>query len=143
MYNISTFKLKIFIFFPTPKVYYKHRLDEEMKTLYKTIKLKGYFKDLNENALLTEEQIFKLTNHKKLPPNKINYRVLTCIEATQEELECKMENQKPQRFKNLTKGERKALQGFSERDGNVILKADKGGIVVILDKRLYQKSSPS
>ena len=42
-----------------------------MKTLYRTIKLKGYFKDLNENAVLTEEQIFKLTNHKKLTPNKI------------------------------------------------------------------------
>ena len=44
-----------------------------------------------------------------------------------------MENQKPQRFKNLTEGERKALQGFSERDDNVTLKADKGGVVVIID----------
>ena len=34
--------------------------------------------------------------------------VLTDIEATQEELECKMENQKPQPFNNLTKDKRKA-----------------------------------
>ena len=44
-----------------------------------------------------------------------------------------MESQKPQQFKNLTEGERKALQGFSERDDNVTLKADKGGVVVIID----------
>ena len=35
-----------------------------METFYRTTKLKGYFKDLNKNALPTEEQIFKPPTHK-------------------------------------------------------------------------------
>ena len=104
-----------------------------METFYRTIKLKGYFKDLNKNAVPTEEQISKPTNHKKLTPKKNHHTVLTYIEATQEELECKMGNQIPRPFKDLTKGERKALQKSSERDDIVITKADKGGAVVIVD----------
>ena len=63
--------------------------------------------------------------------------VLTYIEATQEELECRMENQKPQPFNNLTKGKRKALQELSERNDIVITKVDKGGTVVIRDIKDY------
>ena len=56
--------------------------------------------------------------------------VLTDIEATQEELECKMENQKPQPFNNLTKDERKAWQELSERD-------------VIVDVKYYTREAES
>ena len=93
-----------------------------METFYRTIKLTGYFKDLNESAVPTEEQIFKPTNHKKWTPYKNHHTVLTCIEANQEELQCKMENQKPQPFNNPTKGERTALQELSERDDILITK---------------------
>lgn len=44
-----------------------------------------------------------------------------------------MENQKPQLFNNLTKGERKAWKELIERDDIVITKADKAGAVVIID----------
>ena len=60
-------------------------MNEEMETFHRTIKLKGYSKDLNENAVPTEEQIFKPTRYKKLTPNKNRHAVLTYIEATQEE----------------------------------------------------------
>ena len=83
-----------------------------METFYSRIKLKGYFKDLNGNSILTEEQMNKLL--KRCTPNKNHQTLLTYIEATQEELECKMENQKPQPFSNhlatATKDERTALQ---------------------------------
>ena len=114
-----------------------------METFYRTIKSKGCFKDLNENAVPTEEQISKPTNHKKWTPNKNYHTVLTYIEATQKELECKMENQKPQQFKNLTEGERKILQELSERDDFVIIKADKGGAVVIVDVQNYIREAES
>ena len=39
---------------------------------------------------------------------------VTYIEATQEKLDRKMENQKPQTFNNFTNGERKALKELSE-----------------------------
>ena len=111
-----------------------------METFYRTIKLKRYFKDFNKNAIPTEEQILKQTSHKKWTPNKNHHTVLTYIEATLEELKCKMENQKPQPFNNLTKDERKALQELSKRDDIVIKKADTGGtivIVIIVDVKYY------
>ena len=65
-----------------------------METFYRTIKLEVYFKDLNGKAIPTEEKIFKPTNHKKWTPNKNHHTVLTYIETIQEELKCRMENQK-------------------------------------------------
>ena len=44
-----------------------------------------------------------------------------------------MENQKPQLFNNLTKGERKAWKELIERDDIAITNADKAGAVVIID----------
>ena len=72
-----------------------------LETCCRTIKLKEYFKD----AVPTEEQVFKSTIHK----NGL---------STQEELECKMKNQKP--FNNFAKDERIALQELIERDAIVI-----------------------
>ena len=61
-------------------------------------------------------------------PRKTHHMVLTYIEATQEELECKMENQKTTKpLSNLTKGKRTTLQKLSERDNIVIINAEKGG----------------
>ena len=72
--------------------------------------MKGHFKDANENAALAEDlQIYKPKNYKKWTPNKNCQTVLTYIEATSEELEFKMQNQKPQPFDNI-KGERTAVQ---------------------------------
>ena len=54
-----------------------------------------------------------------------------------------MKNQKPQPFKTLTEGERKTLQELSERDDIVIIKADKGGAVVIVDVKDYIREAES
>ena len=48
-----------------------------------------------------------------------------------------MENQKPQPFHNLTKGERTALQELSERGNIIITKADKRSALVITDVKDY------
>ena len=67
--NKKTFSIDTFQFLnedlnivPTPKICNKYRLNEEIQTFSKKMKLKEYFKDLNENAALTEEQIFKPIN---------------------------------------------------------------------------------
>ena len=93
-----------------------------METFYRTIKLKGYLKDLNKKTVPIGKQIFKPANHKKWTPNKNHQMVLTYIEATPEELEWKMENQKLQPFNKLTNGKRTPLQKLSERDNIVIKK---------------------
>ena len=71
--------------------------------------MKGYFKDTHENATLAEELIYKPKNFKKWTPNKNCQTLLTYTEATSEELECKMQNQKPQPFGNI-KDERTAVK---------------------------------
>ena len=89
-----------------------------MEIFYRTIKLTGYF-------ITQYQQKNKFSNQliiKNESQQKQSYGIN--IEATQEELDCKMENQKPQPFNNLTKDERKALYELSERDDIVITKAD-------------------
>ena len=139
-FSKETFQLshKNLNFVLKPKVCNKHKLNEEME-----IKLRGYFKDLNEDAVPTEEIILKPTSHKKWASNKNHHTVLTYIEATQEELECKIGNQKPQPFNNLTKDERKALQELSKIDDIVIRKTDKGAAVFIVDVKDYIREAES
>ena len=54
-------------------------------------------------------------------------KIIIHTETTQEGLERKMENQKPQPLNNLTKGEKTALQELGERDDIVIIWSDKSG----------------
>ena len=72
-FHKETFQLlhKNLNFVPAPKVYNNHRLSEEMQKFYGTIKLKGYFIDLNRNTVLKEEPILKPANHKNGLPTKI------------------------------------------------------------------------
>ena len=89
-----------------------------MEIFYRTIKLTGYF-------ITQYQQKNKFSNQliiKNESQQKQSYGINT--EATQEELDCKMENQKPQPFHNVTKDERKALYELSERDDIVVTKAD-------------------
>ena len=72
---------------------------------------------------------------------KPSYVINIYIEATQEELECKMENQKLPPFNNLTKGERTALKELNERDDIVITEADNVGAVVIIDVKDYTREA--
>ena len=69
--------------------------------------------------------------------------VLTYIEATQEELECKIGNQKLQPFNNLTEDEGKALQELSEIDDIVITRTDKGATVFIVDVKGHIRKAES
>ena len=64
------------------------------------------------------------------------------IEATREELECKLENKNPQPFNNLKKG-RTALQELSERDDIVMTKIYKVGELVIIDVKDYIRETES
>ena len=46
-------------FIATPKEYNKHKLNEELESLYILLKPKAHFKDNENNILTAEEQIFK------------------------------------------------------------------------------------
>ena len=46
-------------FIPTPEVCNKHKLNEELESLYRLLKLKAHFEDNGRSKLTAEEQIFK------------------------------------------------------------------------------------
>ena len=56
----GTFHLlnKNLYFIPTPKVYNKYKLNEELESPYRLLKLKAYFKDNKNTKLITEQPIF-------------------------------------------------------------------------------------
>ena len=91
---------------------------------------------------ITEDQLFKSKTNKKWKPDKNHHTVETYIEATKNALETEEQNNsKNKYYNNLTKGERKALKELAERNDIVIIKADKGGAVVIIDVEDYVKEA--
>ena len=79
----ATFQLlnKNFNFIPTPKVYNKHKVNKELESFYRLLKLKALFKDNENNNLTMVEQIFKSQKKEKCTPNKKCHTVLTYIES--------------------------------------------------------------
>ena len=104
-----------------------------MKSFYRLLKLKTYFKDNENTKLTTEQQIFQPQKKEKWTPNKNHHTVLTYTQATQRELEKEHAKIKEKRYNNVTKSERTSMKELSEREDIIITKADKGGAVVIGD----------
>ena len=74
-------------FIPTPKVYNKHKLNKELGSFYRLLKLKAYFKDNRNTKLKREQQIFQPHKKEEWTPNTTHHTVLIYIKATQKELE--------------------------------------------------------
>ena len=109
---------------PTPKVYNKHKLNEELESFYRLLKLKAYFKYNENTKLTTEQKIFKPQKKGKWTPNKNHHTALTNIEATQRELEKEQTKMKEKPHTNLTKNERTNMKELSEREDIIVTKAD-------------------
>ena len=69
-------------------------------------------------------------------PNKIHHTVGTFMEAFRNDLNTNNKSTNKQ-LDNLTKEERNSLNTFINRDDIIILKADKGGAVVIMNTKDY------
>ena len=72
--------------------------------------------------------------------------MLSYIELKQLKGNLKKNNKKKKRkkekpYNNLTKNERKSMKELSEREDITIPKADKGGAVVIVDVKDYEKEA--
>ena len=112
----ATFQLlnKNFNFIPTPKIYNKHKVNKELESFYRLLKLKALFKDNENNKLTLVEQIFKPQKKEKCTPNKNHHTVLTYIKATQIELEKGQTKMKGEPYNNLTKNERSSTKERNE-----------------------------
>ena len=124
-------------FIPTTSIFNKN-LDD----FFRLIKLKANFKDNNVYNATTEDQLFKLKTNKKWRPDKNHHTVETYIEATKNAQETQEQNKnKNKYYNNLAKRERKTLKELADRNDIIITKADKGGVVVIIDVEDYVKEA--
>ena len=124
-------------FIPTPSIFNKN-LDD----FFRLIKLKANFKDNNVYNATTEDQLFKLKTNKKWRPDKNLHTVETYIEATKNAQETQEQNKnKNKYYNNLAKRERKTLKELADQNDIIITKADKGGVVAIIDVEDYVKEA--
>ena len=127
-------------FIPTPSAFNKNQLNKELDDFFRVIKLKAYLKDNNMYNPSREEQLFKPKTNKKWRPDKNHHIVETQSEATKNALETEEQNNNDNKYyNNLTKGERKVLKELADQNDIIIIKADNGGAVVIIDVEDYVK----
>ena len=114
----GTFQLlnKNLNFIPTPKVQNKHKLNEELESFYRLLKLKAYVKGNENTKLTTEQQTFKPQKKENQTPNKTHHTVLTYIEATQRKLQREQTKMIEKPYNNLTKSERTSTKELSEQE---------------------------
>ena len=117
--NKKTFKKATFQLlskYPTPKIYNKHKLNEELESLFRLLSLKTHFKYNENTSGTTEKQIFKPQKKEKWTSNKNYHTVLENIEATQRELEKEQTKMKEKPCDNLTKNKRTSMKELSEQE---------------------------
>ena len=96
-------------FIPTPGIYSKSKLNDELQNFYRLIKLKAYFKDTESTTKKDENTIFIPEKQKPWTPSQNHHSIETFIDLLQHNInDAKI--LKTNRLKdNSTKGEQKAL----------------------------------
>ena len=136
-FSRDTFKLlnKNLNFIPTPDVYNEQKRDKELQNFYRLIKLKGYFKNTENQQPNDENQIFKAKTKEKWTPAENHHSIETFINLVEKDInDSKNEPKK-------TKAIRKALKQLEKRQDIIISNDDKGGAVVIMDTDKYIEES--
>ena len=138
-FSKDTYKLlnKNLSFIPTPDIYSKSKLNDDLQNFYRLIKLKAYFKDTESTTKKDENTIFIPENQKPWTPSQNHHSIETFIDLVQHDINDPkiLSTKRPK--DNLTKGEQKALEELSKRDDIIIRNADKGGAIVIMDIDRY------
>ena len=118
----------------------KTKFFNEINGFYQRIKLKAHFKD-QTNKPKAEEDIFRKPTDKTWIPQKNHHTIETFIEATNNEINKEIAHIKPPKYSNLSKLEQEALEDLQEKDDIVIVNADKGGAVIIMDVTDYTEKA--
>ena len=85
-------------------------LNKELEDFYRRIKLKAHFKNPENKAHFTEEDIFRKPTNKTWVSNNNHHSVETFIEATRNEINNEIEKTKRSDYSNLSVKEQKAFQ---------------------------------
>ena len=124
-------------FIPTPGIYSKIKLNDELQNFYCLIKLKAYFIDTESTTEKDGNTILIPQKQKPWTPSQNHHSIEAFIDLVQHDInDAKILNTKKPKY-NLTKGEQKALEELSKRDDIIITNADKGGAIVVMDIDKY------
>ena len=126
---------------PTPEVYNRKKLDNDLNNFFRLIKLKAHFKDSTNKDTDDENTMFIVNKNKGWTPDKNHHTIDTFVEAVKEDIECTKTFKPKQPHPNLEKGERKAIKEPFKRGVIIVTNADKGEAVVIVDTNDYIKEA--
>ena len=138
-HKFTVYEFKIlgynFNFIPTPRQLNKEQVMEDVNQFARKIKLKTHFG--NQTRPIDETTIFKAASNKEWTP-RVHHTVETFIEAFKKDIKTELEatnhNKRP---RNLSKPEEEALTNLKKRTDIILINADKGGALTILNLEDY------
>ena len=119
-------------FCPTPGKYSKTIYDNDIQNFIRKVKLKAHFKTTDLSEKIDGNFYIKSSTNKQWTPKETHNTAETFIEAFKSKLQKENHIKKKLPKNNLAKNEI-ALKNLSIRDDIKVTKADKGGVVVIID----------
>ena len=84
---------------------------------------------------------FRPQPNNKWNPSNTHHTIKTFIESFENQVKEDISKSKPNKMNNLTHNEIKALTELQKRDDIIIINADKGGAITILDTDDYIKEA--
>ena len=117
-------------------------MSSDLQNFFWLIKLRAHFKD--ETCITTvnqtNEQVpFKIKNKEKWIPNETHHTVSPYIDLMENDTNSLMKQPTKKLKSNLTYKEHAAMEELAKRKDLIIINADKGGTVVIMDTDSYIK----
>ena len=128
-------------FIPTPDHLNKYQLLQNISDFSRSIKLKAHFKNKTPPDRNDESFRFRPTPAQKWTPPDAHHTVNTFIESFENQVKSDIKLCTRSRQNNLNKHEQKALLDLQKRDDIIIINADKGGAITILDAKDYVKEA--
>ena len=128
-------------FIPTPDNLNKYQLMQNISDFSRSIKLKAHFKNETAPDRNDESYRFRPTPTHKWTPTDVHHTVNTFIESFENQVKKDVKTCTRNHQNNLSKQEQKALQDLQKRDDIIIINADKGGAITILDTKDYVKEA--
>ena len=150
MLNLSTHSFTVYEykvlgynsnFIPTPDHLNKSQLLKDLSDFNRSIKLKAHFKN-NTPADKNDETVrFRPKPEQKWTPTNVHHTVETFIESFGNQVKKDKNIHRNNKNFNLSNNEQEALKALQERDDIIIINADKGGAITILNTEDYIKEA--
>ena len=114
---------------------------DDISNFGRHLKLKAHFNNNHPTDKNDESIRFRPRPDKKWTPPKVHHTISTFLESFENQVKRDVSTEKPITRNNLTLNEIKALKDLQKRDNIIIINADKGGAITILDTENYIKEA--